>query len=411
MRLYLFEDSVARDFEPFALTRPLGEVLYGCLLQRERAERWLGTPCRGSLAGAALQGFVEPGAPPVVDAGSIGADDTRVLLTSRFVPEGKAPDPLRRAVEEAEGATLRSGGRTVGWVLPPGRDTPDDGALLEPDDGEAVGGEIELAGELLETPWGLVAGNAGRITRDVELLHPRDDAFLPHGVERRGDGAVSLGDGLEIEPGVILDVRDGPIHLGDGVVVRSSARLEGPFHAGPGTVLLGGSYTGTSIGPVCKVRGEVEASVILGYSNKAHDGYLGHALVGRWVNLGALTTNSDLKNNYSPVRVTTSRGEHDTGLLKVGCFLGDHVKTGIGALLNTGTVVGAGSNLFGSRMPPKYVPPFSWGAGADLSEFRLDRFLETARAVMDRREIELDGDLEALLRRAWDATRDERRAG
>ena len=129
--------------------------------------------------------------------------------------------------------------------------------------------------------------------------------------------------------------------------------------------------------------------MLLGFVNKAHDGHLGHALLGRWVNLGAFTTNSDLKNNYRPVRVWTPEGEKDTGLLKVGCFLGDHVKTGIGTVLNTGTIVGAGSNVFGGVMPPTVVPPFSWGAGSDLRDHRLDNFLATAAAAMSRRGQEL----------------------
>jgi UDP-N-acetylglucosamine diphosphorylase/glucosamine-1-phosphate N-acetyltransferase len=149
----------------------------------------------------------------------------------------------------------------------------------------------------------------------------------------------------------------------------------------------------------------VESSVILGYSNKAHDGFLGHAYVGRWVNLGALTTNSDLKNNYGPVRVGGPQGPVDTGLTKVGAFLGDHVKTGIGTLLNTGTVVGAGSNIFGGLMPPLFVPPFSWGRGHELTEYRLDKFLDVARRAMARRDLELDQAAETVLRRAWEATR------
>lgn len=166
----------------------------------------------------------------------------------------------------------------------------------------------------------------------------------------------------------------------------------------------------SSIGPTCKVRGEVADSILLGYVNKAHDGYLGHALLGRWVNLGAMTTNSDLKNNYGPVTVWTPTGPTDTGLMKVGCFLGDHVKTGIGTILNTGTVVGAGSNLFGGAMPPVMVPAFSWGSGSELTDYRLDKFLESAERAMARRRVVLTEDARALLERAWNDTAEVRRA-
>jgi hypothetical protein len=155
---------------------------------------------------------------------------------------------------------------------------------------------------------------------------------------------------------------------------------------------------------VCIVRGELADSVLLGFVNKAHDGYIGHALLGRWVNLGAFTTNSDLKNNYRPVHVWTPDGDLDTGRLKVGCFIGDHVKTGIGTVLNTGTVIGAGSNVFGGLMPPVVVPPFSWGSGPDLRDHNLDKFLATAERAMGRRDQKLTPGVRAILEGAWAAT-------
>jgi len=160
----------------------------------------------------------------------------------------------------------------------------------------------------------------------------------------------------------------------------------------------------SSIGPVCVVRGEVSDSVLLGFVNKSHDGYIGHALIGRWVNLGAFTTNSDLKNNYGFVRVWTPLGDVDTGLLKVGCFLGDHVKTGIGTVISTGTVLGAGSNVFGGVMPPRAVPPFSWGEGERLGPHRLDKFLATAERAMARRGQSLTPGVRRVLETAWHET-------
>ncbi|MEX2608430.1 MAG: hypothetical protein WEA24_00680, partial [Gemmatimonadota bacterium] len=173
--------------------------------------------------------------------------------------------------------------------------------------------------------------------------------------------------------------------------------LAGPAYVGPGSTLLGGSFAAVSIGPACKVRGEVEESVILGHSNKAHDGFLGHAYLGRWVNLGALTTNSDLKNNYGTVRMWTPDGQADTGQMKLGCLLGDHVKTAIGTMLNTGTVAGVGANLFGG-MPPKYVPPFTWGAAADAGPYDIERFLPVAEKAMARRDIPLADGMRTILR-------------
>jgi UDP-N-acetylglucosamine diphosphorylase/glucosamine-1-phosphate N-acetyltransferase len=190
----------------------------------------------------------------------------------------------------------------------------------------------------------------------------------------------------EIEPGVYVDTRQGPVHLAEGVRVEGPARLTGPLYVGARTRILGGSVGVSSIGPVCVVRGEVSDSVMLGFVNKAHDGYIGHALVGRWVNLGAFTTNSDLKNTYGTVRVWTPDGDVDTGLLKVGCFLGDHVKTGIGARLTCGARIGPGSHLFGSGVSPAWLPDFSWDDGAARVRVRIDAFLSTAETAMRRRD-------------------------
>jgi UDP-N-acetylglucosamine diphosphorylase/glucosamine-1-phosphate N-acetyltransferase len=269
-----------------------------------------------------------------------------------------------------------------------------------------AGPATELGGEILEGPWSLVAGTPRRIAADVAWLFPQ--RVDPAGIVRIGEGSISLGVGADIEPGVHVDTRGGPVRLEGGARVEGPARLIGPLHVGPMTTILGGTVGTSSIGPVCRVRGEIADSVILGFMNKAHDGYLGHALVARWVNLGAFTTNSDLKNNYGTVRVWTPQGEEDTGLIKVGCFLGDHAKTGIGTVLTTGAVIGAGCNVFGGAMPPKVVPPFSWGAGVDLRDHRLDQFIETAERSMARRGEALTPGVRAILLRAWQSSRARR---
>ena len=182
----------------------------------------------------------------------------------------------------------------------------------------------------------------------------------------------------------------------------------GPHSSGPRRRSSVAHSRMSASGPACRVRGEVSDTVLLGYVNKAHEGYVGHAYIGRWVNLGALTTNSDLKNNYGTVRVHTVDGPVDTGLIKVGCFLGDHVKTGIGTLLPTGCVVGVGSSLFGGLMAPPHVPPFSWGSGDRLEVYEIERFLDTALLAMARRHVPLEESGRALLKAAWERTRSER---
>jgi UDP-N-acetylglucosamine diphosphorylase/glucosamine-1-phosphate N-acetyltransferase len=401
--LFLFDDRRGRAFAPFSLTRPAGELLFGAFLLRERSERFWETDCNGYLTDESLADFHEEGAPPVVGSGEVGVEGYRVLQSSLLAPWGSCP-PL-----PTEAATLRLEGIVVGWILPPGTPAPGSQELLDP---QPLPGSqfVDLDGRFLKAPWELMDQNGDQLGQDIPTFFPGYAADEIPGCHVLGPGLLSLGKNVEVEPGSVFDVRTGPIRLSDGTVVRAHTRLKGPAFVGPGSTLLGGTFSEVSIGPVCKVRGEVESSLLLGYSNKAHDGFLGHAYLGRWVNLGAFTTNSDLRNNYGSVRAGSPTGPVDTGLIKVGCFLGDHVKTGIGTLLTTGCVVGAGSNVFGGEMPPTYVPPFSWGRGNDLTEFHLERFLEVAAKAMERRGMALDGQMENLLRRAWKASQEERRA-
>lgn len=402
MTLYLFDDAAARAWQPFALTRPAGELMLGAYTMRARAERVFGGTCAGHITAPHLAGFEEPGAAPVVEPATIPTDRDRLFLSARFIPAWDAVLPA------SDGPlTLTADDTVVGWFAPAGSDSPDDGWFLNPEAGSTS--VASIPGRVLRHVWDLVAENPDQLRRDFEgTRHPAPAASLPDGLAAIGyrDGNLRLGDGVTIEPNVVFDFSEGPIWLDNNVTVRAFTRLAGPAYVGAGSTLLGGTYTAITVGPVCKVHGEVEETVVLGYANKAHDGFLGHAYLGRWVNLGAMTTNSDLKNNYGHVRMWTPEGEADTGLIKLGCLLGDYVKTGIGSLLNTGTVVGAGSNLFGSAMPPKYVPPFSWGTGSELVEFRADKFVALTDTVMRRRKLELADGMRRMLERAHELGRD-----
>ena len=408
MALLLFDDERARAWTPFTVTRPAGELLFGCLTLRERAEHFWGEACVGHVADSRLKGFAEPGAAPVVEADALdsapdaGGGTARIFFSSRAVPDFAPAPPAH------DPAVLTIQGQIVGWVLPHGVDSPDENDLLNPDGSAMDLPRVEIPGRVLPNIWDLMAGNGEQVCSDVPILFPESRFTVPEGVHVSGAERVSLGDPVHLEPGVHLDAIDGPIRLSDGVRVSAFTRLAGPAFIGPDTHVLGGSLGDVTIGPACRVRGEVSSTVLLGYVNKAHEGYLGHAYVGKWVNLGALTTNSDLKNNYGTVRVHTAEGSVDTGLIKVGCFLGDHVKTGIGTLLPTGCVIGLGSNLFGGLMSPPHVPPFSWGTGERLEEYDIERFLDTAARVMSRRAMSLENGNRTLLQGAWERTRPER---
>ena len=396
--LILFDDRVARTWEPLVLTRPAGELLFGCLTLKARAERVLGLACAGYLGCADLEGFEEPGAVPVLLAPP-PRSSARFFLCSRAVPAWGA-----RLALPNHAAAVEISGRIVGWYAPPDAPEPPVEFLAELCEDAAPRERLVLPGRCLEAVWDLVVGNSTQLEEDFAALAPvrgagpEAAAFSAVGSP---DGWLRTGRNVTIEPGVVLDFTTGPIWLADDVVVRAFTRLAGPAYIGPGSTVLGGTLSDVSVGPVCKVHGELEGTIVLGYSNKAHDGFLGHSYLGRWVNIGAQTANSNLKNNYGTIRVWTPAGVVDTGSIKLGCFLGDHVKTAIGTLLGTGTVVGTGSNLFGRELPPAFVPPFSWGSGADLGAYDVDRFLETATAAMGRRGITLSDAMRQLLRRAW----------
>jgi len=389
--LIVVDDAVARDWQPFTLTRPAAELLFGTMRLRERIERSAGTAAAAILSSPHLEGFEEDDTPPVI-AGAETLTRPTLFVLSRFVPKSAFPrsDAPR---------TFTAGSLPVAWFVPAGGQPPDFTTTA----GEA----IAIEGNVLNHMWELMSKNGEQTTADIEaLIRENGTSPLPAGTFGIGETKLHLGRNVTVEPGVVFDFTSGPVSLDDDVTVRAFARIAGPSWFGRGTIVLGGAHNGVCAGPQCRLRGEIEATVILGYSNKAHDGFIGHGYIGRWVNLGAMTTNSDLKNNYGHVRLWTP-GDPDanTGEMKIGGFFGDHVKTGIGALINTGCVVGAGSNLFGGGMPPKYVPPFSWGSGDKLDVYEFDKFIATAQTVMLRRNVELSEGMRKVLERAWHVSR------
>ena len=207
----------------------------------------------------------------------------------------------------------------------------------------------------------------------------------------RGDKKnVFIGKGVLVHPMVVIDAANGPVYIDEGAEIHPFTRIEGPCYIGKKCILLGTKCReGMSIGPMCRVGGEVEESIIHGHSNKYHDGFLGHAYVGEWVNLGALTTNSDLKNDYSSVAVMLDgKNPIDTASTKVGSLIGDHTKTSIGTLLNTGSVVGAMCLIMATGKPlPKFVPSFAWFIeGVVTKGFGKGKLYGTAKIAMSRRK-------------------------
>ena len=379
--ILLEPDLPGARWAPFAGVRPVAELQAGALRIRERWERALGFPAVAIL-GEHVAGFHELDTPPVSRTGRVSGP--AIIAASWFAP---ATVPIRLTPSTQR---LTHRGETVAAIVPAGREVSARDALR-------LGGEsMEIGGILLEGTFSLLGALESLLSGDCAReasAGPGDP--LPEGTVMIGSAQGVLARDAVVEPGVVFDVRQGCVVVERGAEIRSGTRIEGPCWIGAGTRVVGGFVRGSVIGARCVVRGEVSASVFLGYANKAHDGFVGHSVIGHWVNLGAGTTTSNLKNTYGPVRLDVGGERIETGRTFVGSFIGDHAKTAIGTLLATGTVIGAGANLFGSGNTPRYVAPFAWGqSGERLSE---EGFLRVAGRVMPRREVELTAERAASL--------------
>ena len=272
----------------------------------------------------------------------------------------------------------------------------------------------EVAATLIEFPWDLINRNGGEIAADFEQVAPppgqRIQGVVYEGAHLVEPACIVIGEGTRVKPGVVVAAEDGPVFIGRNATIFPNAVIEGPAFIGDRTLIKAGAkiYGNTSIGEVCKVGGEVECSIIHSHSNKQHDGFLGHAYLGMWVNLGADTNNSDLKNNYSNVKVEIGGQRVDTGHLFVGLTMGDHVNTSIGTCFNTGTVVGPCCNIFGTGLPPKNIPAYSWGGTAGFVTYDVEKCISVARVMMARRGVECGPVDEAMLRTVFEQTVEER---
>lgn len=265
---------------------------------------------------------------------------------------------------------------------------------------------------LIEYPWGLVQANPGELNR--QCRRGGTAAGNVHsGAHLLNQGAIHIAEGVVVKPGAVLDAEEGPIHIDHGAVIQPNAVLQGPCFIGAGSIVRPGASIrgGTTIGPVCKVGGEIEASIIQGYSNKQHDGFLGHSYVGQWVNLGADSITSDLKNTYGTIRVSLNGTPVETGQHFVGSFIGDHSKTGIGTILPTGCVLGVLSNVFTLAPLPKFVPSFAWLTDAGLEAYHVEKAVRIAELVMGRRDVHLSDAEARLVQQTAKLSREVEKAG
>ncbi len=241
--------------------------------------------------------------------------------------------------------------------------------------------------------WDLFLQNGSEISSDLQRIHRKFRQQNYDGVHFINPDQVHIEEGAVIEPGVVLIAEKGPIYIGKNAHIMANSVVRGPSAICEQSVLKVGSkiYEDTTIGPVCKIGGEVANSIFHSYSNKAHDGFVGNSLFGQWVNLGADTNTSNLKNNYSTVKISNWNDESETDSHQqfLGTIMGDHSKTAINTMLNTGTVCGVSCNLFSEGFPPKLIPSFSWVANNQIETYRFDKSIEAMKKMMERRSIEL----------------------
>lgn len=406
-RLVVYEDRHWRSLRPLTDLTAVPALAFG---GSDLARRWLahsGLPLFAIEARAgALATWL---APPTVDTRALAPDTEAVVVNAAALPGAW----FGEAMAGRSPALWMGDGRIAGARLPL--------SLLRGGLGRGEDFETVLLGlalpalpvnaEFLTWPWELMARNHDALVSDLSGLRPEQLGDVHPSAVLVAPERIVVEAGASVGPLAVLDARTGPIRVARGARIEAHTHVKGPCHIGPGTQLLGGVIGDSTFGPECRIAGEVETCVWQGYGNKRHHGFVGHSVFGEWVNLGALTTTSDLKNNYGNVRVWVDGREVASGSPKVGTFMGAHAKTGIGSLLPTGASVGACSHLFGGgRFAPKRVPAFAWWDGEASVEHEVERMVATARVVLSRRGQALTPAAEAALRALHAATAGERRA-
>lgn len=389
---YLLFDDNREQLLPLTFTRPVADIRAGILTIREKWEKYL-----NSETSTITENYLRKKYSFVIEEDNLLINGS-VFPNEELVKELLSLEINQKLVSDETMIAARIGEELLTEAL-------DENYPLEKLDVLKVRSECELM--KISRAWDIFLMNGNAITQDFNLLtNGRKSAAI-------SDSNTVIGNSFFAEEGAkaecaIFNTETGPIYLGRNSEVMEGALIRGPFSLGEGAVLKMGAkiYGPSTIGPYCKVGGEVNNSVIFGYSNKAHDGFIGNSVIGEWCNLGADTNTSNLKNNYSEVKVW-DYPENDylpTGLQFCGLIMGDHSKCGINTMFNTGTVVGVSANVFGSDFPPKFIPSFAWGGATGFTSFEINKALELAEKVLERRNIAFDDKEKDILQHIFDQT-------
>ena len=387
MNFVIFDDEKRSNFFPIALTRSTGDLRVGILKLRQRISSYLELSETSVIVSSELEAIYKERHKDW-KVNEVTNDDT-TFINSRIKFDTKAKKAI--IALRADECLTKSETVLAAKCIPYKKKITSENIYSIFSDLKRIENPKINCWEYL---WEFVEENAEYIKRDFnDVFYDRDNYFETElGTTVINPYNVWIGAGTTIKPGVVIDATDGPVVLDENVTIMPNAVIIGPAYIGKGSTIKIGAkiYEGTSIGSMCKIGGEVEETIFQGYSNKQHDGFLGHSYLGEWVNLGAGTNNSDLKNNYKTVSVYfyPDKKEMDSQNQFVGTFIGDHSKTGINSTINTGTVIGVGCNLFGLEMINKHISSFEYGNGSETKENLLEKFIETAEMVKKRRGLQ-----------------------
>jgi UDP-N-acetylglucosamine diphosphorylase/glucosamine-1-phosphate N-acetyltransferase len=389
MNYILFDGSVRNSLLPFTYTKPVADLRVGILTIREKWEKYL------SLTTTTVtQEYLEEKYPMV-------ELEENILINASFCPTKSLVEKVRKL---SKNEAIFRGEDVIAFF------TSDSQEEVNFDDYTPIEFDEEIL--QIKNTWDIFSLNDKAIQEDFELItEGRTSEPIPEGTRYINKENIFIEEGAEITFAT-LNASTGPIYIGKDAIVMENAAVRGPFAMCNNAVVKLGAkiYGATTLGPYCKVGGEINNSVLMGYSSKGHDGYLGNSVLGEWCNLGADTNNSNLKNNYAEVKLwdyETGRFAK-TGLQFCGLIMGDHSKCGINTMFNTGTVIGVFTNIYGSGFPRNFVPSFSWGGASGFTEYKTTKAFEVVEVVMERKNIVFDAIEQRILEHVFEETKQYR---
>ena len=385
MNYILFDGSVRNSLLPFTFTRPVADIRIGILSIREKWEKYL-----GYTTTTITEEYLEVKYPMV-------ELEENVLINASYLPTKSLVEQVRNL---SENQAIFKGEEVIAFFT---SDTQEDVDFT-------LYKQIECSGDVLQlkNTWDIFSLNDKAIEADFDLItQGRTSAPIPEGVHAINKENIFIEEGATISFSS-LNASKGPIYIGKDAEIMEGCLVRGPFAMCEHSVLKMGAkvYGATTLGPYCKVGGEVNNSVLFGFSSKGHEGFLGNSVLGEWCNVGADTNTSNLKNNYAEVKLWNYQVERftNTSLQFCGLMMGDHSKCGINTMFNTGTVIGVSANIFGSGFPRNFIPSFSWGGAAGFTTYQLNKVIEVSKVVMKRRQLQFSEIDENILQHVFDET-------